>query len=54
MKRSKIRDRYDASVPSVVGEVSRQKPVFVEDAKFLRSLTDQPIKWALAWSNDHD
>lgn len=43
----KIRDRYDASVPSVVGEVSRQKPVFVEDAKFLRSLTDQPIKWAL-------
>lgn len=43
----KIRDRYDASVPSVVGAVSRQKPVFVEDAKFLRSLTDQPIKWAL-------
>lgn len=43
----KIRDRYDASVPSVVGAVSRQKPVFVEDAKFLRSLTNQPIKWAL-------
>jgi 5-methyltetrahydropteroyltriglutamate--homocysteine methyltransferase len=43
----KIRDRYEASVPSVVGEVSRQKPVFVEDAKFLRSLTDQLIKWAL-------
>ena len=43
----KIRDRYGASVPSVVGAVSRQKPVFVEDAKFLRSLTDQPIKWAL-------
>lgn len=43
----KIRDRYDASVPSVVGEVSRPKPVFVEDARFLRSLTDQPIKWAL-------
>lgn len=43
----KIRDRYDASVPSVVGAVSRQKPVFVKDAKFLRSLTDQPIKWAL-------
>ena len=43
----KIRDRYDASVPSVVGAVSRQKPVFVEDAKFLRALTDQPIKWAL-------
>ena len=43
----KIRNRYEANVPSVVGEVSRQKPVFVEDAKFLRSLTDQPIKWAL-------
>lgn len=43
----RIRDRYDASVPSVVGPVSRQKPVFVEDAKFLRSQTDKPIKWAL-------
>lgn len=43
----KIRDRYDASVPTVVGPVSRQKPVFVEDAKFLRQQTDQPIKWAL-------
>ncbi len=43
----KIRDRYDASVPSVVGPVSRQKAVFVEDAKFLRSQTDKPIKWAL-------
>lgn len=42
-----IRDRYEASVPSVVGEVSRQKSVFVEDAKFLRGQTDQPIKWAL-------
>ncbi|RQW64728.1 methionine synthase [Vibrio viridaestus] len=46
-KTVKIRDRYDASVPSVVGPVSRQKPVFVEDAKFLRQLTDKPIKWAL-------
>jgi len=43
----KIRDRYDASVPTVVGPVSRQKPVFVEDAKFLRQQTDKPIKWAL-------
>lgn len=43
----KIRDRYDASVPVVVGEIARQKAVFVEDARFLRSLTDQPIKWAL-------
>ncbi|CCK76591.1 5-methyltetrahydropteroyltriglutamate-homocysteine S-methyltransferase [Oleispira antarctica RB-8] len=46
-KTVKIRDRYDASVPTVVGPVSRQKPVFVEDAKFLRQQTDQPIKWAL-------
>lgn len=43
----RIRNRYEASVPTVVGEVSRQKPVFVEDAKILRELTDRPIKWAL-------
>lgn len=43
----KIRDRYEASVPTVVGAVSRQKPVFVEDAKFLRQQTQQTIKWAL-------
>ena len=43
----RIRNRYDASVPTVVGAVSREKPVFVEDAKFLRQQTDQPIKWAL-------
>lgn len=43
----RIRDRYEASVPTVTRTVSRQKPVFVEDARFLRQLTDQPIKWAL-------
>lgn len=43
----RIRNRYDASVPTVVGAVSRQKPVFVEDARFLRQQTNQPIKWAL-------
>ena len=43
----RIRDRYDASVPTVVGDVRRDHPVFVEDAAFLRSLTDRPIKWAL-------
>ena len=42
-----IRNRYEASVPSVIGPVSRSKPVFVEDAKFLRSQTQQPIKWAM-------
>lgn len=43
----RIRNRYDASVPTVVSAVSRTKPVFIEDAKFLRALTDRPIKWAL-------
>ncbi len=43
----RIRNRYDASVPTVVSAVSRPKPVFVEDAKFLRAQTKQPIKWAL-------
>lgn len=46
-KTVRIRDRYDASVPTVVGAVERRKPVFVEDAKFLRQQTNQPIKWAL-------
>jgi len=43
----RIRDRYDASVPTVVGAVSRPKPVFVDDARYLRQQTRQPIKWAL-------
>ncbi|MGP5391827.1 methionine synthase [Glutamicibacter arilaitensis] len=42
-----IRDRYEANVPSVVGAVERKAPVFVEDAKFLRTLTDRQIKWTL-------
>ncbi len=43
----KIRNRYDASVPSVIGEVVRKKPVFVDDARYLRQQTTAPIKWAL-------
>lgn len=43
----RIRNRYDASVPTVVGAVGREKSVFVDDARFLRAQTDQPIKWAL-------
>jgi 5-methyltetrahydropteroyltriglutamate--homocysteine methyltransferase len=43
----RIRNRYDASVPSVVGAVSRPHPVFVGDALFLRQQTDKLIKWAL-------
>ncbi|WP_286272283.1 methionine synthase [Thalassotalea hakodatensis] len=46
-KTVKIRDRYNASVPTVIGPVSRTKSVFVEDAKTLRTQTNQPIKWAL-------
>jgi 5-methyltetrahydropteroyltriglutamate--homocysteine methyltransferase len=46
-KMVKIRNRYDASVPMVVAEIERQKAVFVEDAKFLRKQTYQPLKWAL-------
>jgi len=43
----RIRNRYDASVPTVVGAVSRPAPVFVDDARFLRAQTRQPIKWTL-------
>lgn len=43
----RIRNRYDASVPTVVGSVGRERPVFVDDAKALRAQTDRPIKWAL-------
>lgn len=43
----RIRDRYEASVPTVVGPVSRDKPVFVEDAKFALQQTSHPLKWAL-------
>lgn len=40
----RIRQRYDASVPRVVGEVSRNGGVFVDDARFLRSITPSKIK----------
>lgn len=43
----KIRNRYEASVPTVVGAVSRPHSVFADDANFLRQHTDKPIKWAL-------
>ena len=43
----RIRNRYDASVPVVVNEIKREKSVFVEDAKYLRSLTKLPIKYTL-------
>lgn len=43
----KIRQRYDAAVPRVVGEVARTHPIYVEDAGFLRTLTDRPLKYQL-------
>lgn len=43
----RIRDRYDASVPTVVGPVSRKKPVFIKFAKLLRNLSSKPIKFSL-------
>lgn len=42
-----IRQRYEASVPRVVGPVSRSEGVYVDDAAVLRSLTDHPVKYQL-------
>ncbi|NVC25005.1 methionine synthase [Kocuria salina] len=46
-KTVRIRDRYDASVPTVVGAVGRERSVFLDDAKALRARTSRPIKWTL-------
>jgi 5-methyltetrahydropteroyltriglutamate--homocysteine methyltransferase len=46
-KTVRIRARYDADVPMVVGPVARRKPVFVEDAKFLRAQTRKQVKFTL-------
>ena len=43
----RIRNRYDADVPIVVGPVARSKPVFTEHAKFLRAQTGKKIKFTL-------
>ena len=43
----RIRNRYDAAVPVVVGAVSRRHPVFVDDAAFLRSATKRAVKYTL-------
>jgi 5-methyltetrahydropteroyltriglutamate--homocysteine methyltransferase len=43
----RIRNRYDADVPVVVGPVARRGPVFVEDARFLRAETDRKVKYTL-------
>ena len=46
-KTVRIRNRYDADVPVVVGPVARRHPVFVEDARFLRSATEHKVKVTL-------
>ncbi|MEO7761923.1 MAG: methionine synthase [Casimicrobiaceae bacterium] len=46
-KSVRIRNRYDADVPMVVGPVARRHPVFVEDAKFLRASTRKKVKYTL-------
>ena len=46
-KTVRIRNRYDASVPVVVGAVTRRRPVFVDDAAFLRSQTTRGTKFTL-------
>jgi 5-methyltetrahydropteroyltriglutamate--homocysteine methyltransferase len=43
----RIRDRYDAAVPGVVGPVARRHPIYVDDATFLRSQTAQRVKFTL-------
>jgi 5-methyltetrahydropteroyltriglutamate--homocysteine methyltransferase len=43
----RIRNRYDAQVPVVVGGVARRAPVYVGDARFLRGETSRRIKYTL-------
>src|ERR1041385_512046 len=47
LKTVRIRNRYDANVPRVVGPVSRPRPVHAADAKFFRSLTNRTLKFTL-------
>ncbi len=46
-KTVRIRNRYDADVPIVVGAVAGRGPVFVDDAKFLRGQTARKVKYTL-------
>jgi 5-methyltetrahydropteroyltriglutamate--homocysteine methyltransferase len=46
-KTVRIRNRYDADVPMVVGPVSRRHPIYVDDARFLRAETDRRVKYTL-------
>ena len=46
-KTVRIRNRYDADVPMVTGPVARRHPIYVEDARFLRSETGHRVKYTL-------
>jgi 5-methyltetrahydropteroyltriglutamate--homocysteine methyltransferase len=46
-KTVRIRDRYDAAVPMVVGPVARRHPVFADDARFVKSQTQRRVKYTL-------
>jgi len=43
----RIRNRYDAAVPVVVGDVARRHPIYVDDARFVRSQTGRRVKYTL-------
>src|ERR1700675_3795661 len=46
-KTVRIRNRYDADVPVVVGPVARTHPIYVEDAHLLRGQTGRRVKFTL-------
>jgi 5-methyltetrahydropteroyltriglutamate--homocysteine methyltransferase len=46
-KTVRIRNRYDADVPVVVGPVARRHPVFVDSARYLRGATRRKVKYTL-------
>jgi 5-methyltetrahydropteroyltriglutamate--homocysteine methyltransferase len=43
----RIRNRYDAAVPVVVGDVARRHPIYVDDARFVRAQTKRQVKYTL-------
>jgi 5-methyltetrahydropteroyltriglutamate--homocysteine methyltransferase len=43
----RIRNRYDAAVPIVVGPVARRHPIYVDDAAFARAETSRRVKYTL-------
>lgn len=46
-KTVRIRNRYDADVPMVVGPVARRHPIYVDDARFVRGETQRKVKYTL-------